>query len=282
MSSKTQQVTRVAVLPVVLGVESGVVDTKDEMLVFNVVGVAEGSPVWVGVPMVDVGTVGGVEVDVEIGLVVDEESPIVVPLVGMVFKEVGVPGETVVVAGVGASELRGEEGVMPPVVVTNGSVVLDGTLVVRGVLRRVVPSEGEEVDAIMGTVPIEVEVSVLVVVGIGVWGEVCVVVVVIMVDVGTGVSVAVGVGGDVTVVDVVGTGVGVWVVVDAGGGDSVPVDVGVEDTVAVGVAVSVVEDVEVGVPVMVVVVTEEVGVGVSLVVEIGVGICVVLDVGVEG
>lgn len=154
----------------------------DEVLVVSTVGVVDESLVWVMVSVVEVGTVGVVGVDVEGGLVVGEVGPVVV------FEEVGMP-EDVVGPGV---ELGGEEGGLPTDEVANGDVVpgdvvvLDVSVVVTGVLERVVDFVGgegvdgevtgvedsvgglEEVDPVVGTVCVGVGVSLIVVVGVGV------------------------------------------------------------------------------------------------------------------
>lgn len=94
-----------------------------------------------GLPVVVVDAVMGVGVGVEGGLVVGEGGPVVAPLVGVVFKDVG---PDVCVPGVG-----GGEGVGPPVVVPVGFVpvvgegVLDVSTVIEGVVRSVVDSVEE-------------------------------------------------------------------------------------------------------------------------------------------
>lgn len=107
-------------------------------------GMAEELPVGVGVPVVVVDAVRGVGVGVEGGLVVGEGGPVMVPLVGVVFKVVG---PEVCVPGVG-----GGAGVVPPVVVTVGfvSVVGEGTLDVSTIVGVLVRSVLDSVEG--GTV----------------------------------------------------------------------------------------------------------------------------------
>lgn len=200
---------------------------QDEVLVVSMVGVVDESLVWVMVSVVEVGTVGVVGVDVEGGLVVGEVGPVVV------FEEVGMP-EDVVGPGV---ELGGEEGVLTNGdVVPGDDVVLGVSVVVTGVLERVVDSVGgegvdgevtgvedsvgglEEVDPVVGTVCVGVGVSLIVVVGVG---------------------------------------VGVWLVVDVELVLSVvgEVELGISEMVEGGDGVPVIMEVEVEEPMMVVVVT---------------------------
>lgn len=192
---------------------------QDEVLVVSMVGVVDGSLVWVIASVVEVGTVGDVGVDVEGGLVVGEVGPVVV------FEEVGMP-EDVVGPDV---ELGGEGGVLLTDEVAKGDVVpgddvLDVAVVVTGVLERVVDSVGgegvdgevigvedpvgglEEVDPVVGTVFVEVGVSLMVVgVGVGVW---------LVVDVGLVLSVVGEV--ELAVFEMVGVGDGVSVIVVVG------------------------------------------------------------------
>lgn len=84
--------TLVLVLVVAIGLDVGMGTLVEEVVVCGVGGrggVVEGLPVGVGVPVVVVDAVMGVDVGVEGGLVVGEGGPVVVPLVGVVFKDVG-------------------------------------------------------------------------------------------------------------------------------------------------------------------------------------------------
>lgn len=132
------------VLAVAIGLVVGMGTLVEEVVVCGVDGrggVAEGLPVGVGVPVVVVDAVMGVGVGVEGGLVVGKGGPVVVPLVGVVFKDVG--------PEVGVPGVDGGEGVVPPVVVTVGFVpvvgegVLDVSTIVGGVVRSVVDSVEE-------------------------------------------------------------------------------------------------------------------------------------------
>lgn len=130
------------VLVVAIGLLVGMGTLVEEVVVCGVGGrggVVEGLPVGVGVPVVVVDAVMGV--GVEGGLVVGEGGPVVVPLVGVVFKDVG--------PEVGVPGVDGGDGVVPPVVLTVGFVpvvgegVLDVSPIVGGVVRRVVDSVEE-------------------------------------------------------------------------------------------------------------------------------------------
>lgn len=118
------------VLGEVIGEDEENVPQDEVLVVSKVVGVVDESLVWVTVSVVDTGTVGGVGVDVEGGLVVVEVGTVVV------FEEVDTPG---VVVGPGVDP-GGEEGVLPTYGVMKGDVVpgddavLDVAMVVTGVL----------------------------------------------------------------------------------------------------------------------------------------------------